>query len=131
MDFPNTEKTFYFDHTTELGNRYEGTFTVKCLLSIGEKHRLELEKSRLLGNFQNPTDELFGLSVILANLRAKIVDAPNWWSQSKGGETIKEEEIIAVLFARVQDTEVEWKRDLLEKARQAKANQEQTSQSTT
>jgi hypothetical protein len=130
MDFPNTEKTFYFDHTTEFGNRYEGNFTVKCLLTIGEKHKLELEKSRLLGNSQNPTDDLFGLSIILANLRAKIVNAPNWWTQSRGGESLREEELVATLFARVQDAEVEWKKDLLEKARLAKETKDTTSQST-
>lgn len=120
MDIPSTQKTFYFDYTTEFEQRYEGEFTVKCLLNIGEKHRLELEKNRLLGNIANPTDELFGISMILSNLRAKIVNAPNWWLQSRGGETIQEEDLLAQLFGKVQDAEIEWKKDLLDKAKQAR-----------
>ncbi len=117
MNFPNIEKTFYFDYTTQFGNRYEGNFTVKCLLSAGEKHRLELEKTRLLGNSANPTDELVGLAVILSNLRHRILNAPNWWSQSRGGEEIKEEDVLAELYIKLQDAEVEWRRELIEKAK--------------
>ena len=116
MNFPSTEKTFYFDYTTAFGNRYEGNFTVKCLLSVGEKHRLELEKTRLLGNHPNPTDELVGIAVILSNLRHRITDAPNWWAQSRGGETIREEDVLAELFAKTQDVEIEWRRELIEKS---------------
>lgn len=115
MNFPNTEKTFYFDYTTQFGNRYEGNFTVKCLLSAGEKHRLELEKSRLLGNSVNPTDDLVGLAVVLSNLRHRITDAPNWWTQSRGGEEIKEEDVLAELYSKTQDSEIEWRRELIEK----------------
>ena len=122
MNFPKTEKTFNFDYTTAFGNRYEGSFTVKCLLTIGEKHRLELEKTRLLGNHPNPTDELVGIAVILSNLRHRIVDAPNWWAQSRGGETIKEEEVLAELYSKTQDAEIEWRRELIEKSQPQKAD---------
>lgn len=128
MNFPSTENTFYFDYTTVFGNRYEGNFTIKCLLSIGEKHRLELEKTRLLGNHPNPTDELVGIAVILSNLRHRITDAPNWWAQSRGGESIKEEEVLAELFAKTQDAEIEWRRELIEKAQKP---QDQTPPSAT
>ncbi len=128
MNFPSVERTFYFDYTTQFGNRYEGNFTVKCLLSAGEKHRLELEKTRLLGNSINPTDELVGLAVVLSNLRHRITDAPNWWAQSRGGETIQEEDVLAELYAKTQDAEIEWRRELIEKA---KKPQDQTPPSAT
>jgi hypothetical protein len=116
MNFKDTEKTFYFDYTSELGQRYEGNFTVKCLLTMGEKHRLELEKTRLLGNSVNPTAELLGIATILATLKHKIVDAPNWWKQSNGGEKIQELDILTELFYKVDDMEQEWKAELLKKA---------------
>lgn len=119
MNFPSTDKTFYFDHTTIFGNRYEGNFTIRCNLNVGQKHRLELEKTRLLGNYPNPTDELVGYAVVLANLRHKLTDAPNWWVQSRGGETIEEEEVLAELYAKLQEMEVEWRRELIEKAKPA------------
>jgi len=115
MNFPSTEKTFYFDYTSQFGNRYEGNFTVKCLLNIGEKHRMELEKTRLLGNYPNPTDDLTGIAVILSNLHSKIVDGPNWWNQSNGGFNLKEEDALAELYSKVIDSEIEWRRELLAK----------------
>lgn len=118
MNFPSLEKTFYFDYKSFLGNRYEGKFTVKCLLTIGEKHRLELEKTRLLGNHPNPTDELVGIAVILSNLRHRIVDAPNWWTQSRGGDNLQEEDVVTELYTKVQDAEIEWRQELVEKAQQ-------------
>ena len=120
MDFPSLEKTFYLDFTTEFGNRYEGTFTVKCLLNIGEKHRLELEKSRLLGSSTNPTDDLYSLSLVVAACRAKIISGPNWWTQSKGGELLVEEDLLGTVYAKVQDAEQEWKADLIKKATESK-----------
>lgn len=128
MNFPSEQKTFYFDYTTEFGNRYEGQFVVKCLLNIGEKHRLELEKTRLLGNYPNPTDKLLGIASILSDLRAKIVEAPNWWMQSQGGATLKEEDLLVELYAKLQDAEIEWKKELLEKSRKP---EEATSQPST
>ena len=68
MDLPSKESAFDFDHTgTDTGKRYEGQFKVLCLLDMGQKHRLELEKTRLLGNHPNPTDGLAGISIILAS----------------------------------------------------------------
>lgn len=119
MDFNLTERTFQFDYTSQLGKKYDGSFTVKCLLSIGEKHRLELEKTRLLGNYPNPTDELIGIAVILSNLRTRIVDSPAWWSQSRGGDSIKEEDVLGELFAKVQEAEIEWRKEFMDKAKKA------------
>jgi len=131
MDIPNPQKIFYFDYTTEFGNKYEGQFIVKCNLTIGEKHVLESEKSRLLGPHANPTDELVGIAVILSNLRVKIIEAPNWWTQSKGGTTIQEEDLLAELFSKLQEAEIEWKKDLLKKAKPAQEEKTPSSPSMT
>ena len=117
MDLPKIESVVDFNFTSELGKKYEGSFTVLCLLDMGQKHRLELEKTRLLGNYANPTDGLSGIAVILANLRIKIIDGPEWWKQSNGGYTIKDEDAIVALFDRVVAAEVEWKKSLREMAK--------------
>jgi hypothetical protein len=126
MDFGKTEKTFYFDYTTMLGRRYEGNFTVKCLLNMGEKHRMELERARLLGNNSNPTNELLGLAIIFSTLRAKIVDAPNWWTQSRNGETLQEEDLLGELFAKVDDAEIAWRKEFIESTQQTIDQQPQS-----
>jgi hypothetical protein len=125
MDLPNKESVFDFDFTSETGKRYEGRFTVLCVLNMGQKHRLELEKTRLLGNFPNPTDGLVGIAVVLANLRVKIVDAPDWWKQSNGGYEIMDEDCLMNLFNKVDGLEAEWRAKLKEMGKKAQATESQ------
>lgn len=116
MDLPSKEKTFAFEHIGETtGKKYDGQFTVLCVLNVGQKHSLALEKTRLLGNYANPTDDLAGLAIILANLRAKIVEAPEWWKQSNGGASLDDEDAMVVLYRKVQEAEFQWKEELKKK----------------
>lgn len=116
MDLPSKEKTFDFEHIGETtGKKYDGRFTVLCVLNVGQKHSLALEKTRLLGNYANPTDDLAGLAIILANLRAKIVEAPEWWKQSNGGASLDDEDAMVVLYRKVQEAEFQWKEELKKK----------------
>lgn len=116
MDLPSKEKTFSFEHTGETtGKKYDGQFTVLCVLNVGQKHALALEKTRLMGNYPNPTDDLAGFAVILANLRAKIVNAPEWWNQSGGGAVIDDEDVLVILYRKITEAETEWKEDLKKK----------------
>jgi hypothetical protein len=123
MDLPSKEKTFDFQHTGETtGKEYTGRFTVLCVLNVGQKHALSLEKTRLLGNYQNPTDDLAGLAIILANLRAKVVEAPEWWKQSQGGALIEDEDALVVLYRKIQEAEFEWKEELKKKTQKQDTN---------
>ena len=119
MDLPSKEKTFDFEHVGEdTGKKYEGRFTVLCVLNVGQKHALALEKTRLQGSYVNPTDDLAGLAIILANLRAKVIDAPEWWKQSNGGALIEDESALVVLYRKVQEAEFEWKETLKKKGQE-------------
>lgn len=127
MDLPLKEKTFEFDHVGEdTGKEYKGRFTVLCTLTVGQKHSLALEKTRLLGNYANPTDDLAGLAIILANLRAKIVDAPEWWKQSQGGAAVEDESALVVLYRQVQEAEFQWKEELKKKTQKTDPTQSST-----
>lgn len=119
MDLPTTETVFDFDFTSDLGKKYDGQFTVRCLLNMRQKHLLELDKTRLLGNYSNPTDELAGIAIILATLRARIIDAPEWWKQSDGGFNITDIDALSALYDKVLTAEVEWRNKLKEKAKKA------------
>lgn len=120
MDLPSKESVFDFDHTgADTSKRYEGQFKVLCLLDMGQKHRLELEKTRLLGNYANPTDGLAGIAIILANLRVKIIDAPEWWKQSNGGYNIQDEDALVALYDKVLAAEAEWRKQMIEKGKKA------------
>ena len=117
MDLPSTQTVIDFEFTSDLGKKYEGQFTINCLLNMRQKHLLELEKTRLLGNYPNPTDELAGISVILANLRNRIVDGPPWWTQSDGGYNIPDIDALTKLYDEVLKAESEWRIKLKEKAK--------------
>lgn len=119
MDLPKNESVFDFDFISELGRKYEGRFTALCVLDMGQKHRLELEKTRLLGNHANPTDGLAGIAIVLATLRSKIIDAPEWWKQSNGGFLIKDEDVLVALYDKIQAAEAEWRNQLMEMKKKA------------
>ena len=128
MDLPSKERTFEFDHTgTDSGKKYDGRFTVLCSLNVGQKHSMALEKTRLLGNYPNPTGELNGFAEVLANLRAKIVDGPNWWKQSNGGLLIDDEDAVVVLYNKLDEAEKAWREELKKKAEEAQAQNSQSS----
>lgn len=121
MDLPSTQSVFDFDFTSEIGQHYDGRFTVLCVLDMRTKHRLELEKTRLMGNHASPTDELAGIAIILATLRTRIVDAPEWWKQSDGGYDITDFDALTALYEKVMDAEKEWRLKLKEKAKKLQA----------
>lgn len=126
---PERESVFDFEHIAESGKKYDGQFVVKAVLTIGQKHMLELEKTRLLGNFPNPTDDLLGLAIMLANLRIKIVKAPEWWNQSAGGYDIEDEDVLIALYNRIREAENEWQTKLKSKAEQVLKKDESSSAS--
>jgi len=115
MDLPNKERSFYFDVTGESGVRYEGDFTIKCKLNIGDKYLLEVEKSRLTSDAFNPSTTLVGLATILATLKIKIIKSPNWWSQSLG-MSMEDEEVLIDLYNKVEEESVKWLEELKNKA---------------
>lgn len=117
MELPKNEAIIDFNETGETTDKnYLGRFTVLCILNMGKKHQLELEKTRLQADFVNPTDGLAGIAIVLANLRTKILDAPEWWKQSNGGADIEDEDVLLKLYDKLREKEVEWKESIKKKA---------------
>jgi len=110
MELPSNESTFDVDVTGDTTQKeYKGQFTCRCVLTMGQKHALELEKSRLLGSYTNPTDDLIGIAVIFSNLRQKLIDGPEWWKQSSGGTSINDENVLLEIYNKIQKAENEWR----------------------
>ena len=125
MDIPKNESSFTLDYIGETtGQKYDGTFTVRTALTMGQKHILELEKSKLLADFINPTQELAGIALILSNLRVKIISAPSWWDQSSGGLSIMDEDVLVELYKKTIEKEIEWREALKNKGAKAAAAKE-------
>ena len=109
MELPKNEKSFLFRHEGELTKRiYEGDFKVKCLLSIGDKRILEIEKSQLTVDLTNPTGNLSAIGTVVANLRVRVIDAPDWFKQNIRSLDILDEEVFFELYSKCIDAETEW-----------------------
>ena len=126
MSLPDRDRAFYFEYKDEFGNLMEGQFAIKCRLTMRERHLMELEKSRILGGHQNPTNGLMGISVMVATLNAHVKDAPNWWKQCNGGMDLEDENIVVSLFDRVTDEQLGWREELIKKAQASTETVEDT-----
>lgn len=118
---PPNEKSFDFKEVgATTGLEYEGRFKCKCILDISGKHALELEKTRLMADFANPTGGLEGIALTIATIRAKLTDWPSWWEEQNRGLNVLDENIIMALFDAVVEEEINWRAALRKKAEAAK-----------
>lgn len=114
---PKKEATFQLDVVgTDTGLQYKGEFTVKTILTIGERHSEELEKTRLLSDYANPSDGLYGIATYLSKVRASVTDSPKWWKDTLDGAEILDENVIIALYDECVKVQTEWKLKLKEKA---------------
>jgi hypothetical protein len=120
---PKKEKSFTIDEVGETtGHKYQGTFEVLCVLNMGQRHAEATEKTRLMGDYANPDNDLYSLAETLSKLRIRIQEAPEWWKQSNGGTDIMDEEIVLLLWEKTLECERQWKKELKEKAETAQGN---------
>jgi hypothetical protein len=113
MNLPKNEKTFHFSKEGEVtGFKYEGEFTVKCALSLGDKRLIEIEKSRLSVDLQNPTANLDAISRIMANLRVRVIKGPEWFNQQINTMQIIDEDIVFEVYSQCLEASEEWIKEL-------------------
>lgn len=118
---PKNEKTFAIDILGEdTGLKYQGEFTVRCVLNMAGKHQLELEKTRLMADYANPSRGLAGIAISLATIRARIVKAPDWWEETDFGAEIIDENVILELYDRCVSAENDWRNSVKKKSEEAK-----------
>ena len=110
MNLPKNEKTFTIDGIGETtGQKYFGNFTTICILNVGQKHQLEIERSRLSADLAYPSDRLRGFSLILATLNVKLIKKPDWWNDSFGGLDLLDENIVMDVYDKIVEAENEWR----------------------
>lgn len=119
---PKNERTFTVkvDGDTS-GETFEGQFTTKCILNMQEKHSKELEKTRLMADYANPSATLSGIAEILSMVRAKLVKWPDWWANLDYGSKVLDENVIVTIYDEVQRLETEWRSEIRKKLEDSKA----------
>ena len=118
MELPKNEATFNFSEEGDTTyKQWDGDFTVTCVPNILQRRAIEIEKSRLQADLGNPTGKLVGLAAVLANLRVRIVEAPNWWNESAGGYNFKDENVLVARYDKTMAQEDEWREKVRKIAR--------------
>jgi len=120
---PKNESVFDFEAKGETtGETYKGQFTVMCVLNMSGRHALELEKTRLMADYANPSRGLAGIAISLATVRAKIIDAPAWWKNSDEGSLIIDENVVLTLYDKCNEVEAKWRKSLKSQSEEAQAD---------
>jgi hypothetical protein len=117
MDLPKNEKSFYFRHVGELTGRvYEGDFVTKCVLNLSDKRFLEVEKSSLTLDLSNPSGNLSAIGNVVANLRVRIIDAPDWFVQLISSLDVLDDELFFEIYSKCLELSDQWITELKGKA---------------
>lgn len=110
---PKNERSFDIDVIGDAtGVQYKGTFTAKCILNMAGRHAMELEKTRLMSDYANPSAGLAGISITLATIRAKVIEGPAWWKDSDGGSTIIDDNVLIYIYDEIAKLESAWRKEL-------------------
>ena len=110
---PKNERSFDIDIVGDTtGYKYQGQFTVMCILDMAGKHSLELEKTRLMADYANPSRGLFGIATSLATIRTKVITSPAWWKNADDGAGIKDENLVFAVYDKCNEMEKEWRDEL-------------------
>ena len=117
MDLPKNERTFFFNAVGEYTQqKFEGEFTVLCVPTMLQRRSIEIERGRITGDMSNPTSNLFSLAIMLGNLRIRILKSPGWWTDSNGGSTLRDDNVVLALFEQVMQQEEDWRDEVRKKA---------------
>jgi len=117
---PKNEKSFDIDLVGDTtGLKYSGQFTVICILDMAGRHALELEKTRLMADYANPSRGLFGIATSLATIRTKTVSTPAWWKNNEDGAAIKDENLVFAVYDKCNEMEKQWREELKKSSEEA------------
>jgi len=122
LALPKNERTFSIKVEGDTsGETFEGQFTARCVLNMSERHSKELEKTRLMADYANPSGTLSGIAEILSTVRAKLTKWPDWWANLDYGSKILDENVVVQIYDEVQALEREWRSEVRKKVDETKA----------
>lgn len=117
MNLPKNEKSFFFSKEGDItGHKYEGQFSVKCVLTAADKRMVEIEQSRLMVDLKNPTANLVAISKVTANLRTRVIKSPDWFGQMINDLETLDDNIMFDVWAECVRCSNEWFDEVKQKA---------------
>jgi len=101
------------DRTFEI---WDGTFTVKTMLSHADQMRQDSLRREFLGpNAQFATDRAITQADTFADLAVRITKAPAWWSDNRGGLDLKDDNVVTKLHEQALKAEKDKTEELRKK----------------
>jgi hypothetical protein len=117
----NLEKSFIIDLVGDTtGDKFSGTFTVKCVLSKREEMAADVRRRFILGpSPENALNMLASDAFVLGQLSVRVTKSPSWWDRSDGGLELVDMNIIAKVFEEATKAELEFRETISKKAEEA------------
>jgi hypothetical protein len=94
---------------------FNGTFKAKLILTIREKLYADAERRQLVGPSPEgtpPAPSMQGYGYMLGQLRARLVEYPEWWKDSNFGSELEDDNIVEEIWDKVFEAEKEYKAGL-------------------
>jgi hypothetical protein len=106
------------------GEFYEGIFEVRKVLTPAQKSMADFERRAFLGNPAASEDidpQVAELAFAIGQIKARVVKGPKWFHDSNGLKNFLDQNVMIQLANEILEVELKFKKDLKEKAEQAKA----------
>lgn len=110
---------------------YEGSFTVKAVLTYEEQVQLGLLLDRYNGGSRTIPEATFNMNRALAEMDIRVVldtkgnqRAPAWWRDSDGGRKLIDKNVVLEVFMKALDAEADFDKRIEEKSKAAEAEVE-------
>lgn len=98
-------------------SRFIGTFKVKAVLSHADRFAAERFYGSLVpSNTSGMTEELKVRATALAELKARVVEGPEWWSGTRDGLLLVDSTPIYELLNKCQEAYMDWSNKLDQEA---------------
>lgn len=94
------------------GQKYTGAFRLKVLLTHDERFAIERIYKQMLPNDVGVEQEIKLKCGGISELEQRIVEAPNWWKDSRNGRDLVDSQPIYDLLIQLQEKYEEWKQEL-------------------
>ncbi len=117
--------SFFFTSQGEASNQtWAGDFKVKPVLSFAGLAQADLARRQFMGfpdNENTVAEEIRNLAVMLSQVKARIVDAPSWYKDSRDLLDFVDSNTIIELFTKLMAVENEYRARLTKSANTALA----------
>ncbi len=105
------------------GERYEGVFEVRKVLSPAQKALADKLRRDFLGNpltDESIDNEVAELAYATSQVTVRVVKGPKWYSESNGLKNFLDQNILIELTKQILEIEFNFKQSLKEKAKKAR-----------